>query len=349
MAGVSPATVSRVLSGNAQVNPTLVARVREAAEKLGVEPTHSNRATLLAFLLCNRKMLHPFHSRILEGAEEYCATHEYSTVFLPFRYPSNLPWKEIHLPRILERRGSIAGYILAGTNSENLLQLLRHRGSPFSVLGNNVVGNWAPDPYDVVWFDDIGGAYEATRHFQLQGHRDIWYVGNNRLPWFARRYEGYCRAMADNGMEPRISSLDTEDPHDIGYLATKSMLTRGEAVTAILAGDDSTAHGVYRALRDCGLDVPSDVSVAGMNDLEGNILHPRLTSVRTFPEQVGRQLSELVFNRLRRSSLLPQHRLIPTELAKRDSVGPPAPGKEKALTADDASRRNAPNRIKEMA
>ncbi len=349
LAGVSPATVSRVFAGSTQVNPALMARVREAAAKLGVEPNRSNRATLLAFLLCNRKMLHPFHSRVLDGAEEYCAAHEYSTVFLSFRYPSNVPWKEIRLPKILERRDSIAGYILAGTNSENLMELLRHRGSPFSVLGNNVLGKWAPDPYDVIWFDDIGGAYEATRHFQALGHRDIWYVGNTRLPWFARRYEGYCRAMTEKGMEPRLSPLDSEDAHDIGYLATKLIITRREAVTAILAGDDATAHGVYRALRDCSLDVPADVSVAGVNDLEGTMLHPRVTSVRTFPEQVGRQLAELVFNRLHHPGLAPQHRFIPTELAKRDSVAPPARGRENGQSSDSTRQGTPQSTVEERA
>jgi LacI family transcriptional regulator len=74
----------------------------------------------------------------------------------------------------------------------------------FSILGNNVQGEWRPEKCDVVWFDDQLGAYELTRHLLTLGHRHIWFVGNCQLPWFSRRYEGYRRAMAEANLS-RIS------------------------------------------------------------------------------------------------------------------------------------------------
>jgi DNA-binding LacI/PurR family transcriptional regulator len=318
-ARVSVATVSRVANGVESVDPALRERVIKTAAKLGVNLQQRNKSRIIAFLLSNRGVLHTFHSAVLVGAEACCAARDYGLLFLPLRYPASVPWNNLAVPQILQRHEIIRGAIVAGSNSQNLLDLLARRGVPFVVLGNNVVGDWDPTGHDVVWFDDIHGAFEATQHLHDLGHREIWYVGNCRLPWFARRREGYRCAMIEAALEPRVSGIDSENEYEIGYLATKSILGRKDPVSAILAGDDATARGVYQALRDCRLAVPGDVSVAAVNDLEAPVMSPPLTSVRVFPEQVGRQLAELLFNRLEQPDLAPQHRVIPTELARRES------------------------------
>ncbi len=327
VAGVSGATVSRMATGSARVSPEIAERVKKAALELGVN-LYRSKSNVIAFLLSNRDMLHSFHSHVLVGAESYCAARGWNMLFLTLRYPPNVFWKDLHLPQILERRGMVGGFILAGTNSQNLLDLLTHKGIPFAVLGNNVLGDWRPEEHDVVWFDDIQGAVEMTRHLQSIGHRDIWFVGNTRLPWFGRRYEGYCRAMQEAGLNPHLSGIDSNNNQDMGFLATKSLLARGEPVSAIFAGGDPTAEGVYNALRDRGLRIPHDVSVAGFNDIEGALLHPPLTTVRVFTEQVGKHLAELVLNRIECPSLAPQHFTIPTQLVKRESCHPLSPSRE---------------------
>jgi len=319
LAKVSPATVSRVANASGRVSPQIEARVRRAAAQLQIELKRKNKGKLIAFLLSNREMLHPFHSRVLFGAESYCASRDYNMVFLCFRYPPNVSWRGFHLPSILQRPAVVDGFILAGTNSQNLMDLLTHKGVPFAVLGNNVVGEWQSSAHDVVWFDDIRGAYEATRYLLSQGHRDIWFEGNCRLPWFARRYQGCRQAMEEAGLTPRVAELDCDNERELGYLATKSVLTRGEPVTAIFAGGDATAQGVYKALTDFGLRIPDEMSVVGFNDTEAAILHPPLTTVGVFPEQVGRQLAETLINRIAHPDLAPQRASIPTQLVKRES------------------------------
>lgn len=85
LAKVSLATVSRVANGSARVSPEIQQRVKEAALRLGVDLHRQGKANLIAFLLCNRDLLHPFHSRVLVGAEAYCAARNYSMLFLSFR------------------------------------------------------------------------------------------------------------------------------------------------------------------------------------------------------------------------------------------------------------------------
>jgi DNA-binding LacI/PurR family transcriptional regulator len=322
IAGASVATVSRVATGSARVSPEIADRVKKAAQQLGVDLFRRSRSKVIAFILSNRDMLHSFHSHILAGTEAYCAARGWNTLFLTLRYQAGAPWKELHLPHILERRDTVSGFIIAGTNSRNFLDLLTHKGIPFAVLGNNVVGEWKPADYDVVWFDDIQGSYEITRYLLSLGHRDIWYVGNTRLPWYLRRYEGYARAMQEAGVTPRLSEIASDNDGDIGFLATKAILAQRRPVSAIFAGGDPTAEGVYKALRDGDLHIPQDISAAGFNDIEATILHPRLTTVRVFTEQVGKHLAEMVLNRIESPGQGPQQFTIPTQLVRRESCEP---------------------------
>ncbi len=319
LAGVSVATVSRVATGSERVSPELRAKVMRAASELKVELNGKGKAKIIAFILANRDLFNPFHAGIMVGAEAYCASHDCGLLFLPLRYGSNVPWQNLHLPSILERPGPIGAAILAGKNSQNLLDLLSHRGISVVVMGNNVVGDWDKDRYGTLYFDDVEGAYEATRYLQSLGHRDIWYVGNRQLTWFERRYEGYRRAMQNAGLTVRLNELDSGEGEDLGYLATKSALKSGEPMTALFAGDDAVARGAYKAIHESGLRIPDDISVMGFNDTEAGSLHPPLTSVRVFTEQMGREMAALAFERLNRPDIPPEVITIPTQLVKRES------------------------------
>ena len=319
LAGVSVATVSRVATGSERVSAELRARVFKAASELKIELNGKGKAKIIAFILANRDLFNTFHAGIMVGAEGYCASHDCGLLFLPLRYGSNVPWQNLHLPSILERPGPIGAAILAGKNSQNVLDLLAHRGIPVVVMGNNVVGDWDKDGYGTLYFDDVEGAYDATRYLQALGHRDIWYVGNRQLTWFERRYEGYRRAMQDSSLAPRINEFDSGEGEDLGYLATKSILKSGESMTALFAGDDAVARGAYKAIHESGLRIPDDISVMGFNDTEASSLHPPLTSVRVFTEQMGREMAALAFKRLGRPDVPPEVITIPTQLVKRES------------------------------
>jgi DNA-binding LacI/PurR family transcriptional regulator len=322
-AGLSNATVSRVLNGSERVRPSLHERVIKAALKLGFDLERRNDSRIVAFLLSNRAVLHPFHSAVLVGAEAHCAANDFGVLFLPLQYSPKLPWRELHIPRLLQNRRVVRGVIAAGTNSQNLLDAVTDRRLPIVCLGNNIVGDWHNEKYSVVYFDDIGGAQEATSYLQSLGHRDIWYLGNCQRTWFARRCEGYRRAMEEAGLSPLIRDLNVDNAEDLGYLATKSILSEARPITAIFAGDDTTARGAYRALADHGLKIPSDISVIGVNDtIEASSLIPPLTSVRVFTEQLGRQMAELLLKQISRLDVKPQAVTLPTRLIRRESCGP---------------------------
>ncbi len=319
-ANVSVATVSRILNGSARVSQELQERVRKAALEIGINLQDTTRSRTVAFVLGNRHMLHLFHSRVLAGAQDYCTAHGWDAIFLSFNYQPNVPWKELRFPQVLRRRDIIRAAILGGTNSENLLIALKHRGIPFAALGNNLLlEDTEHKEYDVVYSNDLQSAYEMTRHLQSLNHRSIWFVGNTKLPWFARCYSGYNQAMKDAGLRPRLSEFYSADEEEVGYLATKSILGGGEEVTAIFAGTDPTARGVYRAAKEAQRQIPRDLSVVGCNDTYGSLLSPPLTTIREFPELLGGQLVELVLSRIAEPELPPRQVTIPTEIIKRES------------------------------
>lgn len=321
-AGVSAATVTRITKGTGRVSPELRERVFHAASQLGLNLSQRNDSPIIAFLLSNRDVLHPFHSSVLVGVEACCASRNYGLLFLTLRYPLSAPRRSLHVPNILCRKDLIRGAVLAGTNSQSMLDFLNHAGIPFVILGNNLVDPPPDGLHNSVYFDDIGGAHEMTLYLQSLGHRDIWYIGNSRFPWFVRRKEGYAQAMIEAGVAPRVVDLEVDDPETLGYLATKSILKGGKSATALFAGDDTTARGAYKALRERGLRIPEDVSVVGFNEtIEARSLHPPLTSVRVFTELVGRNMADLLLESIAHPTQPPKTVTIPTQVAKHESCG----------------------------
>ena len=121
----------------------------------------------------------------------------------------------------------------------------------------------------------------------------------------------------------RLDSAEIHsDDHQLGYLVMRSILSRRERVTAVFAGSDQIARGVYEAIRQSGLSIPADISVAGFNDSEGGLMDPPLTSVREFPEELGRHLAEFVLRRVQQPDREPQTLTIPTKIVLRGSTRP---------------------------
>jgi DNA-binding LacI/PurR family transcriptional regulator len=319
LAKVSSAAVSRVASGNPQVDEELQARVHAAARKLGIDLTGTLKNRVIAFVLGNRDVLNEFQSRILLGAEAYCNQHGWDLQFISFRCDLSAPAGNLRLPPALTRQDRCGGVILSGTHSVSILSALRERRIPFSVAGNNIIGDWRFEDYDCVATDDLRGSAEITKHLISQGHRNIWFIGDRSLPWYARCAQGYCQSMSDAGLEPRYSEIRSED-RELGYLAVKSLLAKNANPTALFVGSDHAVTGVYQALQESGIHIPDDISVAGFNDTMGDVLYPNLTSVREFPKELGIHLAEFVLRRIQQPDIAPQQLLMPTEMIRRDSV-----------------------------
>jgi LacI family transcriptional regulator len=290
---------------------------------LGVELHQQRRRKILGYLFCNTDLLNPFQTRVLIGAEEYCSSHGYCLLILRLQYSVHSLWRDIPLPPLLQRSRDVGGFILAGMNFPNLLELLNSKRIPFAVLGDNVAGQWSAEKYDCVSNDLHQASYDVTKHLISLGHRHIWFIGNTHLPWFDSYLCGYERAMRENSLPILLRRVESVDQFEIGYLGTKGILREVCSVTALFPGPDQAARGAYRALREIGLQVPQDVSVVACNDTEGAFLDPPLTTVREFAKEVGSTLASLVIDRIETPGSPPRQVIVPTQLIRRESSAPP--------------------------
>lgn len=327
-AGVGVGTVSRVLNGGNHVSGPTRDRVLAAIRQLGYRPLAqarrilSRRAGMVCFLLSNRDFLHSLHARILQGVESYATTLTQHVVFAAVHYDEKTHPDRIPLPPILWERGWVDGLILAGTIYPNFLRGIEAIKVPFVAFGNNVFGLKGRPELDQVKFDAVRGEFEATRYLLEQGHRRIAFVGDTYYPWFRERYAGYLRAMRASQLKPlRWTGRHGGTFTAYGEWAAPHLAARNPRPTAILAGNDEIAYGLWRSLRQLGVRVPDEVSLIGFDDREEALLmDPPLTTVRVPKEEIGRALMKLLLEKLDQP-LTPLGELtLPTELVVRETV-----------------------------
>jgi LacI family transcriptional regulator len=327
-AGVSTATVSRVLNRNYPVSDGVRQRVLEAVRDLGYVANAHARALLTSTSGTVGVILHdvsdPYFAEIVRGIQEVAAREDRLVVICnSLREPA----REITYIEML-RAHRVDAIIMAGghiLDDEYLIALreqaiqLRAQGSRLVLCGRHPVRADAVVPHNTA-----GGA-RLARHLLEHGHRRIAHVtGPANLSTTQDRLDGYLGALASYAVEPDPALLVTGDfTREGGYEATERLLAAGTAFTAVCAANDLTAVGVLACLRDHGLRVPEDVSVAGFDDLPvARDVTPALTTIRVPMVEMGRQSMRLAL----RDPNAP-HELVrlETDLVVRQSVAAPRP------------------------
>jgi LacI family transcriptional regulator len=331
VAGVAVSTASRALNGHPDVDPDTQEKVQRVAKKLDYRPHTGARQLVrrssetICFIVSNRDVMNPFHSRILVGMEEYARTVGRGLIFLRFDYSADIPEHELVLPRVIWERGAVEGIIVAGTNYPNFIKAVGRLGIPFVLFGNNLIGQQGTKKFDSVWFDNKDGGRQAAEYLVSLGHRNIWFVGDLSLPWFRRSHEGYVTAMAKAGLSCRELAVKTGgSSFEAGFTCASRILEHRSEVSAIVAGDDEIALGLLAGFNQHGIKVPDDLSLTGFDDIEAiKYLEPALTTVHVPKEQIGEELAKTLFERLAKPSAPPIRRMLRTELIVRGSCAPP--------------------------
>src|SRR6266404_3397997 len=312
-AGVGIGTISRVLNSSSQVSWKTRARVLEAIRRLGFRPNAQarrilkQRAEMVCFLLSNRDFLHPFHARILQGVESYASGMKQHVLFAALHYSPRTASEKIDLPPVLQEQGLIDGVILAGTIYPNLLRRIESIQMPFVALSNNVMGLSSGamgmedvQQFDQVGFDDFNGTLHATRYLIGKGHRRIVFAGDVSYPWLQRRFEGYRRGMREKKLKPAlITARNVQSFGDFGQESVGRILSGRLRPTAVVAGNDEIAYGLWRALSRRGVKVPDEISLVGFDDREEAVLmDPTLSTVRVHKEEIGETCMKMLLERL---------------------------------------------------
>jgi LacI family transcriptional regulator len=330
-AGVSPATVSRVLNGNYPVAEGTRQRVQQAVRELDYVVNAHARALLHATSGIVGVILNdasdPFFAGIARGIQGAAAETSRLSVICN---SEGDPEQEFAFLDLLRGHRADA-VILVGAAPEDEEYLaeatarakgLRSNGTRLVLCGRPLPGQDAPG--DVVAVDNDGGSRAVTRHLVELGHRRIAYItGPSGRTTTTARLAGFRAAAAEAGVEVDENLVVHGDfSRQAGREATERLLAAGAEFTAVLAANDLVAAGVVQALRSAGLRVPEDVSVAGYDDLPTAVdVWPNLTTVHVPLEEVGRKAVELAFGPADTQTVV----TVPTALVIRESTAVPAP------------------------
>ncbi|HTJ69857.1 MAG TPA: LacI family DNA-binding transcriptional regulator [Actinospica sp.] len=331
-AGVSLATVSRVLANNYPVAQSTRQRVMRSIRELNyVANTHARALagiTTNTVALVLKDIRGASFAAAIHGAEEEAARRGWLCLVCS---TGGDPERELAAIQLMREQRACAVVLIGGVvESEEYLErtaeiakALDQAGSRLVLCGRPPLG---PDtPTTVVEYDNEAGAYTATAHLLAQGHRRILFLGGDpQMTTSLQRQTGYRRALEDFGVAPDPALLETTLAYTrgSGYRRTADRLAGGRDFTAVFAETDVIATGALAALTDAGLRVPEDVSLVGYDDIDVAVdLRPQLTTVHVPYEELGRTAVRLVHeHRQRPDENVGQYAMIGTHLTIRQSV-----------------------------
>ncbi|WP_105566109.1 LacI family DNA-binding transcriptional regulator [Microbacterium halophytorum] len=287
-AGVSTATVSRVLNGTGPASPDRRERVLAATKRLGYV-TSASAASLASGRSRNVGVVVPrlgswFFASVVEGAQSELLRAGYDLTLYNLRDGGELRDRVF---ADLLRRQRVDGVIavsleLGGDEVSSLLSV----GKPVVGLGGDIAG------IPTFELDNVAVAREATAHLIGLGHRRIAHLGCDpgsptAFGQIEKRYDGYADAMRAAELAPQPNAFSADFTVAGGYAVGRRMLEDPVArPTAVFAASDEMAIGLMLAARDLGVDVPRELSVVGVDDHE--LSAPMgLTTVAQAPEQQG--------------------------------------------------------------
>jgi LacI family transcriptional regulator len=321
LAGVSAATVSRVLNGAGHpVREDTRRRVLEAARLLDYYPNRLARSLLrretAVVGLLVPDVSNPYYAAILRGVED--VAHQRGLAVMLCNTDRDPAKQRQALRTLLEHR--VDGVIVAG-GTLTAADLARVDGRvPVVAVGRH------PARVPCVRVDNVQAARQACRHLLDLGHTRVACLAGPPSSYTARdRVRGYLSALREAGVRPDDGWVVwSEFTAQGGYAATRQLLDRCP-VTAVLACNDQMALGAVRALWEAGLQVPADVSVVGFDDTPAAAVSvPALTTVAVPTYEMGRKTMELLLalRAGRRASGV----VLPAELKVRESTAPPRGG-----------------------
>ncbi|MEU6606617.1 LacI family DNA-binding transcriptional regulator [Streptomyces shenzhenensis] len=311
-AQVSPATVSRVLNGNYPVAAATRERVLRAVDELdyvlnGPASALAAATSDLVGILVN-DIADPFFGIMASAIQNEIggpggrAGGERLAVVCN---TGGSPERELTYLTLLQRQRA-AAVVLTGGAVEDAphVAAVAAKLRKLAAAGTRVVLCGRPPAPDTdavaLTFDNRGGGRELTEHLIGLGHRRLGYItGPKERTTTRHRLEGHRAALAAAGIDedPRWTVHGGYD-RGAGYEATLELLRRDPSLTAVVAANDSVALGACAALRESGLRIPEDVSVAGFDDLPFSIdAVPALTTVRLPLAEAGARAGRIAMGR----------------------------------------------------
>lgn len=320
-AGVSVATVSKVINGRYGVAAATSERVQEVITELGYESSlvarslRSLRTNVIGILVAE---FEPFSTEILKGASKAVAGTGYDLLAYSgsAHSGSDVGWERRSLSRL-------SGTLIDGAVLVTPTVVEVRDNVPVVAIDPHM----GPSGIATVDADNDAGAVLATEHLIALGHRRIAFLGGRAdLESSRLREEGFRAAMAAAGIpvDPaliRVGGYRREEADQPAH----DLLSLSEPPTAVFAANDLMAIATIDAARDVGLRVPQDLSVVGFDDVpEAAAATPPLTTVAQPIQQMGVEAIALLVELIAGTDVTTEHIRLPTRLVERGSTAPPA-------------------------
>jgi len=319
-AGVSPATVSRVLNGDPRVAPARVARINEIIEELGYAPNRAartlatGRTGLVAAVIDSNLNVFsdPFWGIITTGVSRALQDSGMQALLMV------RPLDDAD-PQVMGTLapGHVDGAIFFQLHNDNVVRQLQDLGLPCVVVGR-------PDDaasFTYVDSDNFGGAEIATTHLLKRGcTRVATIAGDVRLSSGRLRLDGFRSALAHAGSELDESFVVFGDWTDeSGEAAMNELLNRHPDIDGVFIANDAMAIGGLAVLDDRGIDVPGQVAVVGFDNMfAGRIGRKQLTTVQQDVEALGATAASMVIEAIQ--GAVPKSVILPTHLVVRETA-----------------------------
>jgi LacI family transcriptional regulator/LacI family repressor for deo operon, udp, cdd, tsx, nupC, and nupG len=320
-AGVSIATVSRVINNSSKVNSETRIKVMKVIKELKFRPNRVAKrlrnknasSSLLGVLIPD--IQNPFYVEVLRGIEDVAYENKYALIMCNFSQDET---KEKLYLDILQSE-SIDGLIAApvSEHDQNVINLLK-TGLPIVCVDRGLSGV----DVDVVLVENRNGAYSAVDYLAKAGYKRIAYIsGLPQLPSSKQRLQGYEEALTDNGLTVDKSLIKFGDSrHESGVKLCDELLKLTSPPDAIFAGNNLITLGALETIHKKGLSIPKDVAIVGFDDMYWSIsLNPPLTAVKQPAYQIGRQAAEQLILRINDPSRPTVSIIMKTELIIRSS------------------------------
>lgn len=328
-AGVSPSTVSRVVSNHPRISEKTKRQVRLAMEELGYHPNVLARslakksAEAIGVLIPSTTeefFLNPFFPELLRGISEVTKREGYDILLTTSGSGRE---DQQSLERMIHGKRVDGVLLLSSRMHDPLMQVLKEHPFPVTLVGRPEID------LPITWVnnDNIDAGYQATRHLIGLGHQRIGFLGGDEALLVTRdRLHGYHLALDEAGIPTdRRLMFSSSFMEQGGYMGMMRLLALPDRPTAVVASDDLLAFGAMRAAGELGYRIPEDIAVVGFNNVKlCEMSNPSLTSVDVHIYELGKKAALLLIDQVRNTgegAHAVTHELVRTQLVIRHSCG----------------------------
>jgi LacI family transcriptional regulator len=343
LAGVSNATISRVINGSDLVTPETTQRIQKIIQELNFVPNrsaaHFKHGKSQIYGIIVPDLTNPFFMEMVKNFEELLVENDLELLVANTDFHPSRVQRSIH--RMLLRRVDGVAFLTSEHEAASLESLVQNR-IPVVTTDHYRTALGISD----IVVDFRNGMWQLIEHLRGLGHQYVGFIGGTEgLATSRTRRESFMDAVVKCGMSSQDGWIVAGDYKISGGASgLKAILEHKEIPTAIVTANDLTAIGALRMARQIGLRIPEDISITGCDDIEmADIVYPPLTTLRISRRQYAQMLFDALQVSAQDVTQIGKVFTLPMKLVVRESTGPAPKRVRKGsalISPDGATRRS---------